>query len=104
MYTIGYGDVTRTTPATKIMVLLIDLLSFGFISVLTNQVIDDIIHRLEACMENLDDDRRIGRRTIVAVLIVMSDILVGYGWMQYFYKEINRLDFIYLVLITLTSI
>lgn len=104
MYTIRYGDVTPVTPATKSMVLLIDLLSFGYISILTNQVIDDIIHRLEARMENLDDDRRIGRRKIVVVLIVLSGILVGYGWMQYFYKEINRLDSIYLVLITLTSI
>lgn len=104
MYTIGCGDVTPVTPATKIMVLLIDMLSFGFISVSMNQVIDDIIHRLEARMENLDDDRRIGRRTTVAVLIVMSAILVGYEWMQYFYKEINRLHSIYLVVITLTSI
>lgn len=100
MYTIGYGDVTPITAATKVMVLLIDLLSFSFISVLMNQVIDNIIHRLETSIKNLDNDRR----TTVAVLIVLSDILVGYRWIQYFYKEINRLYSIYLILITLTSI
>lgn len=104
MYTIGYSDITLVTPTTKTMVLLIDPLSFGFILVLMNQVIDDIIHRLEVCMENLDDDRRIGWQTNVAVLIVLSGILVGYGWMQYFYKEINRIYSFYLGLITLITI
>ncbi|XP_050375890.1 two pore potassium channel c-like isoform X2 [Argentina anserina] len=105
-FTIGYGDVRAVTTTGKVIIIILDLISYLFISALISHALDDMINRLEVWygFEGMEEAGRTYIRVACAIFVVTCGLLSGYIFIAYVFRLFGELDSIYLVLMTLMTI
>ncbi|KAK7319305.1 hypothetical protein RJT34_04024 [Clitoria ternatea] len=120
MCTIGYGDITPTSTATKIFSILFVLIGFGFIDILLSGMVSYVLdlqenHLLRAVKGRGEKDggsyivdvkkgrMRIRMKVALALGVVVLCIGIGVGVMH-FVERLGWLDSFYLSVMSVTTV
>ncbi|XP_028753156.1 two-pore potassium channel 3-like [Neltuma alba] len=113
MCTIGYGDITPTSTATKLFSILFSLVGFGFIDILLCGMVIHVLdlqesHLLKTMKRSYVIDAKKGRMRIrmkvaLALLVVVLCIGVGVCVMHYV-EKLTWVDSFYLSVMSVTTV
>lgn len=120
MCTIGYGDITPLTPATKIFACIFVLIGFGFIDILLSGVVNYVLDLQESLIlsgirrnephqhTNFIVDVHKGRMRIrlkVGLALGVVFLCIGIGSsVLYFVEHLDWVDSLYLSVLSVTTV
>ncbi|GFP94899.1 two pore potassium channel c [Phtheirospermum japonicum] len=100
MCTIGYGDITPNSTATKLFSITFVLIGFGFIDILLTGVLS---YMLDLQENYLKGRMRIRMKVALALGVVVICIGVGVAFMR-FVERLDWLDSFYLSVMSVTTV
>ncbi|XP_058095201.1 two-pore potassium channel 3-like [Magnolia sinica] len=121
MCTIGYGDITPSTPTTKIFSIMFVLIGFGFVDILLSGMVSYVLDLqenilLSAVQARGDQDTarsyfvdvkkgrmRIRMKVFLALIVVIICIGIGTG-VLHFVEHMGLLDSFYLSVMSVTTV
>ncbi|XP_010559255.1 PREDICTED: two-pore potassium channel 3-like [Tarenaya hassleriana] len=121
MCTIGYGDITPNSTATKLFSILFVLVGFGFIDIWLSGIVINVLDLQESYMLNAvkpgDEPHKVrsyiidvkkGRMRIrlkVALALVVVVLCIGFGvGVMHFIEKLGWLDSFYLSVMSVTTV